>query len=135
MGARLQPGNGASTVSERDGWVCGLRWATRLASLVTHWAVTLGETVGGLGVLFRPFSLSLRRRSALRHDALEVQLDFAVHHAPHPFDETARFVIFLSDPDDVVELHARRDGERGLEDDLIARIEFRARRSGRWLRR
>ena len=60
VGARLHPENGESTVSERDGWVCGLRWATRLASLVTHWAVALGETVGGLGVPFRPFSLSLR---------------------------------------------------------------------------
>jgi hypothetical protein len=50
VGARLAPQEKVSTVSERDGRFSGCRWATRLASLVTHWAVTLSDTVGGTGM-------------------------------------------------------------------------------------
>ena len=60
----------------------------------------------------------------MRDDAVEVELDFAVDDAADAFDQATWFVIFLAEADDLVELHAGRDSERRLIDDLVASVEL-----------
>ncbi len=57
-------------------------------------------------------------------DAVEVEADFAGDGAADAFDEAVRLVVFLAAASDFVELHARRDREGRLIDDLIAGIEI-----------
>ena len=59
-----------------------------------------------------------------RHDAVEVQLHFAIDHAAHAFDQAMRLVVFLAEANDVVQRHAGRHGERRLIDDLIAGVQL-----------
>src|SRR5262245_56032930 len=59
-----------------------------------------------------------------RHNAVEVELDFAGDDAADAFDEAAGLVVFLAEADDLVELHAGRYRVGGLINDLIAGVEL-----------
>ena len=56
---------------------------------------------------------------------MEVQLDFSVDYASGGFDQAGWFVVRFSLADNLFERCAGENGERGLMNDLIPRVEFR----------
>ena len=77
---------------------------------------------GGHGDGFFGQEPSNRRLS--RDEAVVVEFDFTVDDPANAFDQTLWFVVFLSDADNLFQIHSVRNGKRGLLDDLVPGIQF-----------
>ena len=58
-------------------------------------------------------------------NSVKSEIDFAVDDAFYTFDKTIRFVVLLTDSQDIFKWRSWRYGERRLRDCLIACVKFR----------